>query len=97
MLDLIKFQVAESKQIVELMLNDKNLQSLLLTAANACVNSLLNGGKVLLAGNDNLLRPLCNFVLQVPSSSTPKTQEDHLILGCILYDLIEQTIFKGKV
>jgi len=64
---------------------------------DACVNSLLNGGKVLLAGNDNLLRPLCNFVLQVPSSSTPKIQEDHLILGCILYDLIEQTIFKGKV
>lgn len=36
---------------------------------------------------------LCDHVLAVPSSDTPKIQEGHLVLGHILCGLIEATIF----
>lgn len=38
---------------------------------------------------------LCDYLLEVPSSSTPKIQEGHLVLGHILCGLIEQEIFKS--
>ena len=36
---------------------------------------------------------LCDFLLEVPSSDTPKIQEGHLMLGHILCGLIERAIF----
>jgi D-sedoheptulose 7-phosphate isomerase len=37
---------------------------------------------------------LCDHLLEVPSSDTPKIQEGHLVLGHILCGLVEQAIFK---
>lgn len=41
------------------------------------------------------MRELCNFLLEVPSSDTPKIQEGHLVLGHILCSLIERAMFKA--
>ena len=38
---------------------------------------------------------LCDYLLEVPSSNTPKIQEGHLVLGHILCGLVEQAIFKA--
>lgn len=37
---------------------------------------------------------LCDYLLEVPSSDTPKIQEGHLVLGHILCGLVESAIFK---
>ncbi len=37
---------------------------------------------------------LCDHLLAVPSSDTPKIQEGHLVLGHILCGLVEQALFK---
>lgn len=48
-----------------------------------------------LTGNDgSLMSNLCDYLLEVPSSDTPKIQEGHLVLGHILCGLIENSIFK---
>jgi D-sedoheptulose 7-phosphate isomerase len=36
---------------------------------------------------------LCDHLLEVPSSDTPKIQEGHLVLGHILCGLVEQALF----
>lgn len=41
------------------------------------------------------MRELCDFLLEVPSSITPKIQEGHLVLGHILCGLVESAIFKA--
>jgi D-sedoheptulose 7-phosphate isomerase len=41
------------------------------------------------------MRDLCDFVLEVPSSDTPKIQEGHAVLGHILCGLVESAIFKA--
>ncbi|MBT4147161.1 MAG: D-sedoheptulose 7-phosphate isomerase [Gammaproteobacteria bacterium] len=38
---------------------------------------------------------LCDYLLEVPSSDTPKIQEGHLVLGHILCGLVESTMFKA--
>jgi len=40
------------------------------------------------------MRELCDYLLEVPSSNTPKIQEGHLVLGHILCGLVENAIFK---
>ena len=40
------------------------------------------------------LLELCDYLLEVPSTDTPKIQEGHLVLGHILCGLVENTIFK---
>ncbi|MDA8153967.1 MAG: D-sedoheptulose 7-phosphate isomerase [Acidithiobacillus sp.] len=39
------------------------------------------------------MRNLCDILLEIPSSGTPKIQEGHLVLGHILCGLIENAIF----
>ncbi len=41
------------------------------------------------------MRVLCNYLLEVPSSDTPKIQEGHLVLGHILCGLVEKAIFRA--
>jgi D-sedoheptulose 7-phosphate isomerase len=41
------------------------------------------------------MRELCDYLLEVPSSDTPKIQEGHLVLGHILCGLVENAIFKA--
>lgn len=40
------------------------------------------------------MQELCEYLLELPSSETPKIQEGHLVLGHILCGLIENAIFK---
>ena len=40
-----------------------------------------------------LMRELCDYLFEVPSSDTPKIQEGHLVLGHILCGLIEDQLF----
>lgn len=40
------------------------------------------------------MKDLCQHVLEVPSTDTPKIQEGHLVLGHILCGLVESTMFK---
>lgn len=42
------------------------------------------------------MRELCDYLLEVPSSDTPKIQEGHLVLGHILCGLVENAIFKSS-
>jgi len=47
-----------------------------------------------LSGNSGgPMRELCDYLLEVPSSDTPKIQEGHLVLGHILCGLVENAIF----
>jgi len=39
---------------------------------------------------------LCDFLLEVPSPSTPRIQEGHLILGHLLCELIESEIYGAQ-
>jgi len=39
---------------------------------------------------------MCDFLLEVPSPSTPRIQEGHLILGHLLCELIEREIFGAQ-
>ena len=49
-----------------------------------------------LAGNrGGPMRELCHYLLEVPSTDTPKIQEGHLVLGHILCGLVENAIFKA--
>ena len=40
---------------------------------------------------------LCDYLLEVPSSDTPKIQEGHLVLGHILCGLVEDCLFRPSV
>jgi D-sedoheptulose 7-phosphate isomerase len=40
---------------------------------------------------------LCDYLLQVPSTDTPKIQEGHLVLGHILCGLVENAMFEAPV
>ncbi len=40
-----------------------------------------------------LMAERCDLLLSVPSSSTPKIQEGHIVLGHIIFALIEEAIF----
>lgn len=190
MKEYIITQITETQRVISIMLADEKLLQRLESAANACIRSLQEGGKILLAGNggsaadaqhiagelvcrfafdrpglsaialttdssimtaigndygyekifsrqinaqgnkgdvfigystsgksQNILvaleearskelvcigltgnhsehmQGLCDFVLEVPSSNTPKIQEGHLILGHILCGLIEDELF----
>ena len=42
------------------------------------------------------MRELCNHLLEVPSSDTPKIQEGHLVLGHILCGCVENALFKAE-
>ena len=41
------------------------------------------------------MQSLCDYCLQVPSTSTPRIQESHIMLGHIICDLVEEALFGG--
>jgi len=192
MKDYVSAQIAEAQRVISDMLADESLISTLESAAQACIDCMQRGGKILLAGNGgsaadaqhmagefvsrfaferpglpaialttdtsiltaigndygyerlfarqvqalgimgdvfigystsgrspNILRAfevarrkemvcvgftgnrggpmreLCDYLLEVPSSDTPKIQEGHLVLGHILCGLVEKAIFRA--
>ena len=49
-----------------------------------------------MTGNrEGLMKDLCDFYLDVPSSNTAKIQEGHALLGHILCGLVEKALFKN--
>ena len=49
-----------------------------------------------LTGNQGgSMSELCDYLLEIPSSDTPKIQEGHLVLGHILCGLVENALFKA--
>ena len=42
------------------------------------------------------MQSLCDYCMQVPSMSTPRIQESHIMLGHIICSLVEQTLFGGQ-
>lgn len=188
----ISAQINEAQQVMSAMLADVSLISIVQAAANACITSFQQGGKILLAGNGgsaadaqhiagefvsrfafdrpglpaialttdssiltsigndygyeklfsrqvqahgnkgdifigystsgmspNIMRAfeesrtrglicigltgnrggpmqsLCDYLIEIPSSDTPKIQEGHLVIGHILCGLVERAIFKA--
>lgn len=52
---------------------------------------------IVLTGNrGGAVRERCDYLLEVPSSDTPKIQEGHLVLGHILCGLVEEAVFKAS-
>ena len=41
------------------------------------------------------MQSLCDYCLQVPSTSTPRIQESHIMLGHIICDLVEEALYGG--
>ena len=43
------------------------------------------------------MKDLCDFTLPIPSTDTPRIQECHILVGHIICELVEETLFKqGK-
>lgn len=50
-----------------------------------------------LKGNaETAMDTLCDICIAVPSRSTPRIQEAHIVIGHIICELIEQSMFGGK-
>ena len=66
----------------------------IITALEAAKNNL--GIKTIgLGGNrDSIMKNICDYYIEVPSSETPKIQEGHAIIGHIICCLIEEQMFK---
>lgn len=44
--------------------------------------------------NEGAMNEFCDYVIKVPSKSTPKIQEGHLVIGHLLCGIIEKNIWK---
>jgi len=42
------------------------------------------------------MQSLCDYCIQVPSMSTPRIQESHIMLAHIICELVENTLFSGQ-
>ena len=40
-----------------------------------------------------ILKPLANYLLNIPSTDTPRIQESHILLGHIICQLVEERVF----
>lgn len=38
---------------------------------------------------------LCDYIIKIPSSETPKIQESHIMIGHIICAIVEEKLFKG--
>jgi D-sedoheptulose 7-phosphate isomerase len=50
-----------------------------------------------LTGNSGKIQSMCNYVISVPSSSTPRIQEAHIAIGHIVCGLVETALFPRGV
>ncbi len=39
------------------------------------------------------MKPLCDYLINVPSADTPRIQESHILIGHIICQLVESTLF----
>lgn len=81
-------QIAEASRVMTTMFTN-----VLLAFEEARLGGLVCIG---LTGNrGGPMRDLCDYLLEVPSSDTPKIQEGHLVWGHIVCGLMENAIFKA--
>jgi D-sedoheptulose 7-phosphate isomerase len=48
----------------------------------------------LLGGDGGQAKELCDIALTIPSDDTPRIQEAHILIGHIICDLVERTLFE---
>ncbi len=70
--------------------NSKNV----MLAVDAC--KAMSITTVALCGGAGRLRNCCDHVLAVPSTHTPRIQENHILLGHVICALVEQAIWGAK-
>ena len=46
--------------------------------------------------NGGFLKEKCNYLINVPSQNTPRIQEAHIMIGHIICEIVEETIFHHK-
>ena len=50
----------------------------------------------LVGAKDCKMDNICDYIIKVPSESTPTIQESHIMIGHIICALVEEAIFKGE-
>ena len=71
--------------------NSKNIVNAILEAKKKNVTTIGLVGKKTCEMDD-----LCDYIIKVPSESTPTIQESHIMIGHIICALVEEAIFKGE-
>ena len=71
--------------------NSKNI-------VNAVIEAKNNGMKTVgfTGQNQSSLTNICDYLISVPSTDTPRIQEAHILIGHIICDLIENGLFSVK-
>jgi D-sedoheptulose 7-phosphate isomerase len=72
--------------------NSKNIIEALIEAKN---KGLITVGFV--GSNPCQMDALCDYIIKVPSKSTPTIQESHIMIGHIICALVEESIFSKEV
>jgi len=68
-----------------------NSKNILLAIEEAKKQGMITIGMTGASGGK--MNDLCDYMLKVPSSDTPRIQESHILIGHIICQLIEETIF----
>lgn len=42
------------------------------------------------------MKEVCDYIIQIPSNDTPRIQESHMLVGHIICELVEETLFKSN-
>jgi D-sedoheptulose 7-phosphate isomerase len=42
------------------------------------------------------MKPICKYLIEVPSTDTPRIQESHILMGHIIADIVEKELFGNK-
>src|SRR3989339_270545 len=87
---IIESSIATKQQII----TDKVLMETTAHIANAIVACYKNVVTVGMTGQTGgKMKELTHFLLNVPSSDTPRIQESHIMLGHIICEIVEETLF----
>ena len=71
--------------------NSKNIVNAILEAKKKNVTTIGLVGKKTCE-----MDTVCDYIIKVPSESTPTIQESHIMIGHIICALVEEAIFKGE-
>jgi len=42
------------------------------------------------------MKEVCDYLIPIPSTDTPRIQECHMLIGHIICELVEETLFNTK-
>ena len=84
---LIENEIAAHLKVAETMLSLTNKIEI---AAQLCIDTLQEGGKLLIFGNGGgQMNKICDVNLVIPSKDTPHIPEMHIVLGHTICHLID--------